>query len=305
MTGSATRVDEALGITEEVTFLGDGVPRLFTVLYRPLGPSVGSLLICPAILSEYDHAYATEVEFARALAAQRVTVLRFHYAGTGHSDGEPESMTLESMIEDAGRAAARLVEVAPERPPIILGLRLGAFPAAATAARNPGAPLVLWDPPLDGRTYFREAWRADMMFQINEGSAPEATRDGFPAMMERDGLVDVLGYPLCRALYESAGERSLVELIGDQPRRVLFVRGGPRSANRPAVDRLVETLRSEGIDVELTVVGDQIIWWFQGPDKRRWARPLMTELKDLTRAWIGGELGFEPRARAMTAEASA
>ena len=275
----AIRVDEALGITEEVGFLGESVPRLFTVLYRPQGPTVGSLMICPAILSEYDHTYSTEVEFSRSLAARGVTVLRFHYAGTGHSDGEPESMTLESMIEDATRAAARLREVVPERPPIILGLRLGAFPAAATAARNPGAPLVLWDSPLEGRTYFREAWRADMMFQINEGSAPEATRDGFPVMMERDGLVDVLGYPLCRGLYESAGERSLLELIGDDPRRVLFVRGGPSSSNRPAVDQLVETLRTTGFDVDLTVVGDQIIWWFQGPDKRRWARPLMAELR--------------------------
>ena len=302
---TATRVDEALGITEEVAFLGDDVPRLFSVLYRPRGKPVGSLLLCPAILSEYDHTYTTEVEFSRSLAARGVTVLRFHYAGTGHSDGEPESMTLESMIDDATRGAARLGEVAPGRPPIILGLRLGAFPAAAIAAQNPGAPLVLWDPPLDGRAYFREAWRADMMFQINEGTAPETTRDGFPAMMERDGLVDVLGYPLCRGLYESATERSLLELIGSDPRHMLYVRGGPRRASRPAVDQAVETLRAQGSEVELAVVGDQIIWWFQGPDKRRWARPLMAEVKDLTLAWIGGELGFAAGAPATTPEASA
>jgi hypothetical protein len=124
-------------------------------------------------------------------------------------------------------------------------------------------------------------------------------------MMERDGLVDVLGYPLCRGLYESAGERSLLELIGEDPRRVLFVRGGPRRSSRPAVEQLVATLRTQGIGVDLTVVGDQIVWWFQGPDKRRWARPLMAELKDLTLAWIGGELGFAPEARATTPEARA
>lgn len=302
---TATRFDATLGVKEEVGFLGEDIPRLFSVLYRPVGQSLGSLLICPAILSEYDHTYSTEVEFARTLAAHGVTVMRFHYAGTGHSDGDPESMTLESMVDDAARAAVRLQEVAPGGPPIFLGLRLGAFAAAAAAARNPGARLVLWDPPLDGRTYFREAWRADMMFQINEGSAPEATRDGFPAMMERDGLVDVLGYPLCRGLYESAGERSLPELIGGDPGRLLFVRGGPRGASRPAVDRLLETLRERGVELDLAVVGDQIIWWFQGPDKRRWARPLMAELKDLTLAWVGGQLGFTPGAARVTAPEAA
>ena len=86
---------------------------------------------------------------------------------------------------------------------------------------------------------------------------------------------------------------------------MLFVRGGPRSSNRPAVDQLVETLRTTGFDVDLTVVGDQIIWWFQGPDKRRWARPLMAELKDLTLTWVTGELGSAPGAFATTPEASA
>jgi hypothetical protein len=74
-------------------------------------------------------------------------------------------------------------------------VRFGSLVAAAVANAAGGSPLVLWDPALNGRAYFREAWRADMMFQINEGAKP-ATRDAFPALLERDNQVDVLGYPI-------------------------------------------------------------------------------------------------------------
>ncbi len=282
----ATRIDEKLGFVEQAGFFEGG---LFGVSYKPNTPTHGAVVICPAILSEYDHTYSIDVSLARALAARGIAVHRLHYRGSGHSDGEPSEMTFQTMLEDALAASARFsAEVGVEQP-LILGVRFGALVAAAVADAGGGAPLVLWEPALGGRAYFRDAWRADMMFQINEGVKP-ATRDAFPALLERDNQVDVLGYPICKALYDSALERSLVEEAGAGARRILVLRGGPPASARPKLDEAVEELRGRGCEVDVEVLDDALILWFQGPEMRRNARPHVAELIARTVDWVERQL---------------
>jgi pimeloyl-ACP methyl ester carboxylesterase len=283
----ATRIDEKLGFVEEAGFFEGG---LFGVSYKPTARTHGAVVICPAILSEYDHTYSIDVSLARALAARGIAVHRLHYRGSGHSDGEPSEMTFETMLQDALAATARFsAEVGVEQP-LILGVRFGSLLAAAVAAAGSGgSPLVLWDPALSGRAYFRDAWRADMMFQINEGAKP-ATRDAFPALLERDNQVDVLGYPICKGLYESALERTLLDETGTGARRMLILRGGPPASARPKLDEAVEELRGRGCEVDVEVLDDALILWFQGPEMRRNARPHVAELIARTVDWIEREL---------------
>jgi pimeloyl-ACP methyl ester carboxylesterase len=282
----ATRIDEELGFVEEAGFFEGG---LFGVSYKPTARTHGAVVICPAILSEYDHTYSIDVSLARALAARGIAVHRLHYRGSGHSDGEPSDMTFERMLEDALAATVRFAAEVGVEQPLILGVRFGSLVAAAVAAGSGGSPLVLWDPALSGRAYFRDAWRADMMFQINEGAKP-ATRDAFPALLERDNQVDVLGYPIGKALYDSALERSLVDEVGDRARRILILRGGPPASARPKLDEAVEELRGRGCEVDVEVLDDALILWFQGPEMRRNARPHVAELIARTVDWIKREL---------------
>jgi pimeloyl-ACP methyl ester carboxylesterase len=281
----ARRRDEKLGLTEEAGFFEDG---LFGVSYKPLAHTTGAVVICPAILSEYDHTYSIDVSLARALAARGIAVHRFHYRGSGHSDGEPAEMSFETMLQDAHAASARLSADVGIEQPVLLGVRFGALVAAALADDSGNSPLVLWEPALSGRTYFREAWRADMMFQINEGAKP-ATRDAFPALLERDNQVDVLGYPICRALYDSALERTLVGEAGERGRRVLVLRGGPPASARVNLDQAVEELRGRGCEVDVEVLDDVLILWFQGPEMRRNARPQVAALIARTVDWVEHE----------------
>lgn len=282
----ATRIDHKLGIVEEAGFFDGG---LFGVSYKPTASTAGAVVICPAILSEYDHTYSIDVSLARALAARGIAVHRFHYRGSGHSDGEPSAMTFETMLEDALAATARFSTDVGVGAPVLLGVRFGALVAAAVAEAVARSPLVLWEPALSGRTYFREAWRADMMFQINEGAKP-ATRDAFPTLLERDNQVDVLGYPIGKALYDSALERSLVGEAGDGRGRVLILRGGPPGSARANLDQAVEELRGRGFQVDVEVLDDALVLWFQGPEMRRNARPAVAELIARTVAWIEGQL---------------
>jgi pimeloyl-ACP methyl ester carboxylesterase len=285
MAAPARRLDDRLGIVEEVGFLGDRAPRLFVAAYRPARTPVGAVVLCTAVLSEYDHTYTSDVELARALAARGFLTCRFHYRGTGHSDGSPEEMTYETMREDA-LAVTDWVASELGAEPLIMGLRLGGIIAAAVAQERGSEQLVLWEPAIDGRRYFREAWRADMIYQIKEGGTPTATREAFPALLERDGFVDILGYPLCKSLYESMVERSLVGEAGTKPRRVLIVRGGPASAKRAELDGAVSELRSRGSTVDLEVLDGPIVWWFQGPEMRRNARPQVADMTSRTLDWI-------------------
>ncbi len=284
----AKRTDEKLGLIEEAGFFDGG---LFGVSYKPTAPTVGALVICPAILSEYDHTYSIDVSLARELATRGVAVHRFHYRGSGHSDGEPAEMTFETMLEDARAATARFSSEVGVEEPMILGVRFGALVAAAVADIS---PLVLWEPALNGRSYFREAWRADMMFQINEGSKP-ATRDAFPALLERDKQVDVLGYPICKGLYDSSLERTLLGEAGDRGRRILILRGGPPGSTRANLDEAVQELRSRGCEVDVEVLDDALVLWFQGPEMRRNAKPHVAELIARTADWVERELVGVPR----------
>jgi pimeloyl-ACP methyl ester carboxylesterase len=282
----ASRIDQRLGLVEEAGFHEGG---LFGVSYKPTSHTTGALVICPAILSEYDHTYSIDVSLARALAARGIAVHRFHYRGSGHSDGEPSEMTFETMLEDAIAATARFSAEVGIEEPAILGVRFGSLVAGALANARGGSPLVLWEPALIGRTYFREAWRADMMFQINEGAKP-ATRDAFPALLERDKQVDVLGYPICKALYDSALERTLVGETGERERRILVLRGGPPASARANLDQAVEELRGRGCEVDVEVLDDVLILWFQGPEMRRNARPQVAALIARTVDWVEREL---------------
>jgi pimeloyl-ACP methyl ester carboxylesterase len=280
----ASRTDQKLGLVEEAGFFDGG---LFGVSYKPTERTAGAVVICPAILSEYDHTYSIDVSLARALAARGIAVHRFHYRGSGHSDGEPSEMTFETMLQDAQTATARFSAEVGVEEPVLLGVRFGSLVAAALADADAGggSPLVLWEPALSARTYFREAWRADMMFQINEGAKP-ATRDAFPALLERDKQVDVLGYPICKALYDSALERTLVGEAGERERRVLILRGGPPGSARVNLDQAVEELRGRGCDVDVEVLDDVLILWFQGPEMRRNARPQVAALIARTVDWV-------------------
>ena len=77
------------------------------VLHLPDAP-VASVLVCPSILTDLVSNYQRETRLSRALAADGIAVARFHYRGTGHSEGDPLAATFETMVRDAADALAHL-----------------------------------------------------------------------------------------------------------------------------------------------------------------------------------------------------
>ena len=223
---------------------------------------------------------------ARELAARGIAALRFHYRGTGHSDGDEVDLTFESMKADALTAAARLAEQVDVAATAFVGTRLGAIVATAAAAEHGAAPLILWEPVLEGRRYFREAWRARAIFGIKEGTTQAGKT--LAGVLAADGVADILGYPIFPALYESAVERTLLDEADNRGRAVLVLHGQAATARQAELDQATTALRERGSQVDVVVLPFELVWWFIGPAKIRQVTGQVVELVEKTVTWLAG-----------------
>jgi pimeloyl-ACP methyl ester carboxylesterase len=279
----AVRKDSA-GFSEEVQYLGDG-ERLFSTLHHPVGRPRAGVVICPPISSDFMVNYKREVELARALSSKGVAVQRFHYRGTGNSDGDPSVATFDTFCEDARFVTDVLRKRIGDAPLGVLGTRWGAFVAAHLARSLPDSPLVLWEPALDAAAYFREGLRATLIRESAEGRAAVGPQEAFLSDLREHGMADVLGYPVYRAFHESTSGLTLAKLMDSRPHPLLIV--GFKAGRAPTVpqQKLHDALTSQGYEVRAEGVDLAESWWFHSDDAVIY-RPLV----ELTSAWLEEQL---------------
>lgn len=160
------------------------------------------------------------VSIARALSNSGHAVLRFDYMGAGDSSGTTPETSLETHRADLLGAIGQLVRLQPEiRSVGLIGLRLGATIAAQvaemagpheTAALVTGAPLVLWDPIMDGSAYFQELLRSNLTTQLAVYGRVRENREALTQKILSGGTVNVDGYEIGRELLESCGASNLL-----------------------------------------------------------------------------------------------
>lgn len=258
--GPSSWVDPATGIRERAGFHGEPGERIFGVSYEPLRPAIAGFVICCPFQAEMLRNYRREVLLARSLAAEGFAVQRFHYRGSGHSEGDG-SMTLDSMLEDAATARNVLTATTGAHPVGFVGARLGGM-IAAHAAAQVGAPVVLWEPVVDPARYFDEILRFRLVREMGvEGST--ITEAGLRDEMRRAGFVDILGHPVERALYDSVSSTHL-DPAGNGLRAALLLQMAPGRTLRRAYETLAKSWRERGVDVATDVVTDREAWWLSG-----------------------------------------
>lgn len=283
---SRERVDEASGVRERAAFLRSGGSEIFAYLHAPPEP-VGGLVICCPIESEMENNYRREVLLARALAGRGVAVARFHYRGSGHSHGDPAETTFETMREDALAATAWLREAARPTGVAFLGTRLGGLIAAAAAARHPGAPLALWEPAVDARRYFREVFRTPSVLALKDGDVGQVSAEEQLRTLVTTGVLDVVGYPIHRGLFETCAGRSLADEPGPGPRRVLLLQFGHGRELRGGLRRVAERWREMGYSVDARVLDGPTVWWLEpGEWLPEESRAASLEIVGTTADWI-------------------
>lgn len=202
-------------------FFTCGQSRLFGFLHQPEQPAarLGFVLSHP-FAEEKLWSHRVFVSLARALAQRGHAVLRFDYMGAGDSSGTTPDTSLDTHLGDLQAAIGELARQVPQLTRIgLAGLRLGATFAALTAeaaadneqlALVRHAPLILWDPVLDGEGYFQEALRSNLSTQLAVYGKVVENRETLTARILGGDTVNVDGYDIGKALLTSCGVNPLL-----------------------------------------------------------------------------------------------
>jgi pimeloyl-ACP methyl ester carboxylesterase len=291
---TASRVDGSIRI--EAGFFGSDGPRLFGCLHTPSQTPVAGVIVCSPLHADFAKNYGNEALLARNLAREGISVLRFHYRGQGHSDGEPSDITLESLVEDGLRALRHLRSRTGVGPVGFVGCRLGGFVAAAAASSCDGAPLVLWEPVLKPDSYLREAIRSRLISGLSGPRTEQLSSDTLMTFLDERGSVDIHGYPIYRDLVGSLHGKTLFDELGDGPRPVHVIQIGKSQTVRSDVAALVREWSLLGFAADVRCVAGEIAWWFRGAGRtREEPEGLADEVVADTVVWMTDQFSQEDR----------
>lgn len=281
----ASRDIPELGINEQAGFLGHVNSRIFAVLHSPVGICSGGVLICPPLYGESPRNYRREVLLARTLAARGIAALRFHYRGTGHSDGDVEDTTFTRFCEDASVAVSYLTSAIGGRSIALFGTRLGGCVAAATAAHSDNV-IALWQPVVTGRDYFREIFRLQRMGELSAAAEVAEEKRSPLDRLNDQGSVDLMGYFVGRELYDSVVTVDTTDLLKQTKGPILVV----QIARQEVGDQyrsLIDDLRRSGRTIDVAHVHAHESWWFShGPDALWETSEPARLLLDITSDWL-------------------
>lgn len=261
---TTTRADDASSTLEVAGFFGPSGDRLFGTLTIPSSQPRAWVLISSSLFAEQARNYRREVIVSRELSLRGIASLRFHYRGTGHSEGDGADLTLETMCDDASLALGSLRERWPALPCAFSGTRLGAFVAASVARTLPSAPLLLWDPISTSSPFFDDAVRArragGMVADKEAGSGPVGASDDHDVWSE--GSLDSVGYRFPPGLRDSFEGISLPDVVGEGDRPILIVTMVPRYEVTSLAETAADLLRDRtGSEVRLHRIDGRLTWW--------------------------------------------
>lgn len=206
-------------MSEEPFFISRNGAQLFAILHGAGEAPRQGLVMCHPFGEEKLWSHRVFVSFARALAARGTAVLRFDFMGAGDSTGAISDTSLETHLADLDAAVAALQKRLPSLQRIgLAGLRLGASIAALYAesaadsgsTKLRGAPLVLWDPVMDGDGHFQELLRSNLSTQLAVFGKVQETREVLTEKIRAGATVNVDGYELGNGLFSSCGRKDLL-----------------------------------------------------------------------------------------------
>ena len=269
-------------------FFDVGGRALFGVTHVPQQPSGLGVVISSPVNNDYLKNNRREVLLSRRLAEAGIAVQRYHYAGTGHSDGSAAEMTIGSMIEDAKHATDHLRQKADVERVAFMGSRMGALAAAGAAAES-DAPFAMWEPISEGRKYFRELFRTMMIVGMNDDEGEGQTINDIKATFEADKTLDVAGFSVGWALHEDANGRSLVDILGTGTGPVFLAQFREKSDLKADYAKLVAAWQDQGRSVTTHHVPFEEAWHlfvfgFKAEEERQHSQDLL----DATVNWVKG-----------------
>ena len=151
-------------------------------------------MVCPPLFEERKAAARPLVELAQHLALLGLPVLRFDYAGCGDSEGDLREVTPGDWEQDACAAVSEMHRRLPDSPPVLFGLRFGAWPALRAARTLAPRALVLWEPVVRGEDMLDSEMRRSLMKEMVTLGKARHRRDDLHTALAQGHTVDLGGY---------------------------------------------------------------------------------------------------------------
>jgi exosortase A-associated hydrolase 2 len=278
-------------VAETPFFFAREDARLFGILHTPEGTARPLAFVMSHPFGEEKlWSHRVFVSCARALAARGHAVLRFDYFGAGDSSGMSADASLDSHRKDLLAALGALEQRVPAIQQIgLIGLRLGATFAALLAdsnaqqqlnARLRDAPLVLWDPVLDGDAYFQELLRSNLSTQLAVYGKVVDNREVLTARIRAGGSVNVDGYEIGKDLLDSCGVSTLLTTTSKHHTGpTLVVQIAATEAQKERAD--LKTLAASYSQGTMSRAAEQPFWREIKP-----FYPRASQLQELTLSWL-------------------
>jgi alpha/beta superfamily hydrolase len=270
---------------EEIELFGES-ESLFGCRHMPAsGHATAGVVICPPLFTDAAVNAHREMRIGRWLARAGIVVQRFHYRGTGESDGDPARVSFGSLVDDARLAAAHLRDHCGIDRIGFLGSRASALVAARLARDVEGAPLALWQPVVDPRRYLDDSVAVLTGHPLSDpnvmpGTAqpgtshlapeppppalgppePGATGPPRPANAAARAAA-FLGSPLGRDLFDPSVIDNVVDAAGLRPRPVLLVQLHRRVGLAPEYRAAIGRWQARGCHVDVAYDPTEDDWW--------------------------------------------
>lgn len=246
----------------EPLFLDTAAGPRFCLFHRPAGPCAGALVYVHPFAEEMNKSRRMAALQARAFAAQGVAVLQIDLHGCGDSAGAFGEARWDGWKADLAAACAWL-SARTGRPAGLWGLRLGALLALdyARTASHPVERLLLWQPVTNGAAFLTQFLRlrlaGELLHDQKDGGGTAALR----AQLAAGSSLDVAGYELHPALAAAIDAASAATMPPHGcPVHWVELLAAPERPLPPAVARLAENWRRQGVDLQVDAVAGPAFW---------------------------------------------
>jgi len=241
------------GIEERTFFLGVPGGQCFAIEYRSAETSGTGFVVCHSYGLELLTLRRSERTVARALASRGHPVLFLQRRGFGDSSGSLEEAPLEAQLSDT-RAAVEHVRSSFGASAIgLVGTRFGALLAGLLAREGGVDRLLLVNPALSGVAYFQGLIKEMHLVRMSDPRNEERrSLQDLLASLREEGILDVLGHPIHRQLYDELEPVDLSTDVGAFAGRALLVQVGKRPSIRKEYEAFADRVRAAGgrCDVE-------------------------------------------------------
>ena len=221
---------------------------------------------------------------ARGLAANGVSSLRFHYAGTGNSSGESSDITIDTLVDDTMHAVNWLAARHASDVLCVIGVRFGGTVATLVAEKHPLVTLLaLHTPILSGDGYWNSLLKSRQVMEVARGGKPKSKTQLIEELTTQ-GHIEILADLWSEEFVRGLRGIDLAQRVPAPISSVMLATVASDKRAKSEVARLAEKYRDTEFNTVLWVDTESEFCWTPRHDAS-----LPLPYLQQTLAWLGGQ----------------